>query len=157
MRISPWGWIGLTTLFMIANDWLFVLITILSDLSHSSHWFFVMDKNYVPLNLSSLEVLAMALIVGPVFEELVFRGPVFLCRDLDRPSVAVFVSGALFGVVHLLNGISYFAALQIAISGCLYGLLVLKTENLFCPMIAHSFHNLHIAIAVWIGKLFGAA
>lgn len=85
-----------------------------------------------------LGVLAIALL-GPVAEELCFRGAVIggMLRLGCRPWVAVAVSSLLFGLVHFNPAQVPFAAAM----GLVLGVLYLRTGSLLLPMLVHVVNN----------------
>ena len=102
-------------------------------------------------------MIIVAVIIGPITEELVFRGIIFrFIRPLGAvPAIAV--SSLVFGFIHvseyvlagdtieLLNAISYVAM------GIGFGILYEKRRNLAMNMVFHITHN---AIAMGLNALF---
>jgi membrane protease YdiL (CAAX protease family) len=86
-----------------------------------------------------------------VAEELLLRG--FALRELERgvgQRLAVLITSSLFGVMHLLNpGASYVAALNIALVGALFALIVIATGSLYASI------GVHIAWNWCEGFVFG--
>jgi membrane protease YdiL (CAAX protease family) len=87
----------------------------------------------------------MAIVLGPVVEEMIFRKALFAV--IHNPIVAVFVSAVLFMVIHLgaepsitaflVNGLGYL------IPGILFGLLYLRYKKNLAPLIIiHILNNL---------------
>lgn len=97
-----------------------------------------------------LSILTVAL-VGPVLEELIFRG-VVLKGLLHRytPLQAIFISSVFFGLVHL-NPWQFFGALGI---GIISGWIYWKTNNLILPIAMHISNNLIFAL---FGIYFGTS
>ena len=99
--------------------------------------------------LVQFRLLGLAIVV-PVMEELFWRS--FLMRWIDNPDFlavspaqasarAIIVSSVLFGFEHHL----WLAGL---IAGLVYGLLYVRTGNLWVPVISHAVTN--AALGVWI-------
>ncbi|MCB0686578.1 MAG: CPBP family intramembrane metalloprotease [Saprospiraceae bacterium] len=89
--------------------------------------------------------IMLAVVVGPLMEELVFRG-LLLQRLMVKMSVnrALIISSILFGVLHFESWLSA------AIFGLMMGLLFLKTSNLWVPIIVHIFNNLVVvSLNLW--------
>ena len=91
------------------------------------------------------EVLALtvvlACVVGPVAEELFFRGVLYATiRRYSSRWVAMLLSGALFSLVHT-NLIGF---LPIMVLGCLLAYLYERTGSLIAPMTIHILHNTYL-------------
>lgn len=88
-----------------------------------------------------LLTLALACLIGPIAEELLFRGVLYpaLRRRTSR-IVATLVSGALFSMVHT-NLIGF---LPIMVLGCLLAYLYERTGSLVAPMTIHILHNTYL-------------
>ncbi|MDA0374994.1 MAG: CPBP family intramembrane metalloprotease [Planctomycetota bacterium] len=85
-------------------------------------------------------VLAAVCVVGPVLEELIFRG--FLLEGLAARHgvpIAVSVSSVLFGLVHV--GAGTVLILPISALGALFAWLRLRHGGLLAPILAHVAHN----------------
>lgn len=78
-------------------------------------------------------------VVGPIVEELVFREAVcgHLLRSGVRPTTAVVISAAIFGVVHL-NPAQVLVAFVI---GMVLGVMYLRTGNVVLSSIMHIINN----------------
>lgn len=101
------------------------------------------------LRIGALQLLT----VGPtsVGEELLLRGVAFrqLARGLS-PGAAIVASGGAFGLMHLGNpSVSWLAALNIALVGCWFGLVVWRTGTLWTSI------GLHLAWNWFEGFVFG--
>lgn len=95
-------------------------------------WFLDSDRDGL-----FLFAVVTVVLLGPLAEELVFRG--YLQGGLARPYppvVALLVVSVLFGLVH---GPLY--ALPLTLMGLVFGWLALKTGGLLAPMLAHVLHN----------------
>jgi uncharacterized protein len=100
-----------------------------------------------------ISLAAMALLSG-VCEELLFRGGVFrILEDSLGTLVALVLSGALFGALHLVNPhATWFGAVAIALeAGVLLGAAYAYTRNLWLPI------GIHIGWNFTEGGIFGAA
>jgi len=96
---------------------------------------------------------AMAITSG-IGEELVFRGGVYrILEDSFGSAVALILSGALFGGLHLINPhATLFAAVAIALeAGVLLGAAYAVSRNLWLPI------GIHIGWNFTEGGVFGAA
>jgi len=82
--------------------------------------------------------LLLACIVGPVAEELFFRGVVYTAiRHKTTRLKAVLINGALFSLMHT-NVVGF---LPIMLLGCLLALLYERTGSLASPLMVHILHN----------------
>jgi membrane protease YdiL (CAAX protease family) len=96
--------------------------------------------------------VVLACLVGPVAEEVFFRGVLFttLRRRLSR-GMAVLISGALFAAIHT-NAIGF---VPILILGCLLADLYERTGSLFSPIAVHVLHNtLLVGLGLTLKELF---
>lgn len=87
-----------------------------------------------------LGVMAAVCVVGPVLEELIFRG--FLLEGLAARhgvGIAVSVSSVLFGLVHV--GAGTVLIVPISALGALFAWLRLRHGGLLAPILAHVAHN----------------
>ncbi len=94
--------------------------------------------------------VVLACLVGPVVEEIFFRGVLFpALRTRMSRVVAMLISGSMFAAVHT-NPIGF---LPIVILGCLLADLYERTGSLFSPIAVHMVHN---ALLVGLGLTFKA-
>ena len=86
-----------------------------------------------PLGVATIALL------GPVAEELCFRGAVIggMLRQGCRPWMAVVVSALLFGLIHMNPAQVPFAAAM----GLMLGVLYLRTGSLLLPILVHVVNN----------------
>lgn len=85
----------------------------------------------------------LVLIVGPVIEELIFRGIVINYMFIKSNWWAnVFASGILFGLAHVLFQFEFFAFLGYAGMGFIFAIVYKKTAKLQYAMILHLLNNL---------------
>jgi membrane protease YdiL (CAAX protease family) len=97
--------------------------------------------------------IAMAVLSG-VGEELIFRGGVFrILEDMFGTTIALILSGALFGALHLMNPhATWLSSLAIALeAGVLLAAAYAATRNLWFPI------GIHIGWNFTEGGVFGAA
>lgn len=91
-------------------------------------------------------VVFVIVILAPLAEEILFRG--YLLRSLEafmRPSVAIFWSGLLFGLVHG----DLYRLLPLALGGWILAYLAQRLNSLWPPIIAHATWNLIMVMAVY--------
>lgn len=89
-------------------------------------------------------------IVAPFVEEMLFRFPLLLLvlrygkNHKKGMYLLALVFGILFGLTHVFNcGLYALPSVVFTMSmhGFLYGILVIKTRNMLCPIAAHSAYN----------------
>lgn len=105
--------------------------------------------------LGIVSVIVSVCIVGPLFEEILFRGMVLgEIRDIMPGAAAVLFQGLLFGLAHAVLAQSLFAAVY----GVLLGAIYLRTRNLSVVALAHIFFNassvLEVKSADMINQMF---
>lgn len=89
-------------------------------------------------NTATLVILAV--IMAPVFEEVVFRGIIQkgLINKGMKPVTAIWISALVFGVVHA-NPWQFVGAVLL---GYVLGLVYHRTKSLLMPVLLHAFNNL---------------
>lgn len=99
-----------------------------------------------------------AVIFAPIVEEIVFRGAIFnlVKSKTTNPVFPILISGAIFGIVHVLAGliggdllellhfITYFAM------GCGFGFIYHKTKNIYICIGVHMINNLIAVIMLFL-------
>ena len=90
-----------------------------------------------PRDLSFWFVFATVCLIGPLIEEIVFRGflQTGLRRLFGRGAALVFVS-ILFGLIH-----EFDKALPLALMGAFFGWLRERDDGMGAPILAHCTHN----------------
>lgn len=96
----------------------------------------------------------LVVVVVPIIEEHIFRGPIWLLQELKLPmAVLIFVcivSGYLFGLIHKVNEIYFeyhilnlpwMITAHISIFSTAYGLMVIFTHSLWPAILAHALWN----------------
>ena len=102
---------------------------------------FVQTKSPVLLAL----MIALALVIAPVSEELVFRAGLFrFLRDRAPRWVAFTVSAGLFALLHG----NWVSSLPLFVLGLLFAAAYERTGRLVVPMLAHAFFNLNTLLLV---------
>lgn len=97
--------------------------------------------------------VALACVVGPVTEELFFRGVLYAAiRQRTSRLVSMLASGAIFSLIHT-NPIGF---LPIMLLGCLLAYVYERTGSLIGPLAVHMFHNtLLMSLALVFRRLVG--
>jgi hypothetical protein len=100
--------------------------------------------------LTLLQALVLDVAVGPVFEELLFRGALFAAL-LRRWGVAVaaVVPSVLWGAIHLQYEAWYLAS--IAGSGVVLAIIRWKSGSLYAPLALHSGFNFVATLDWYLG------
>ena len=85
-------------------------------------------------------MIAMAVIMAPIFEEIVFRGIIMkgMLNKGVKPMKAIWISALVFGLVHG-NPWQFVGAVLL---GFVLGLVYYKTKSLLLPILLHAFNNL---------------
>ena len=103
-------------------------------------------------------VLAIAL--GPVLEEVIFRGYLFtaallLTRRLSPPRSAtssIIGVALVFSIAHLTTaGTTALQLCCIVLTGCLYGLVRFRCRSTAAAALAHAAYNLALYLSYWSG------
>ncbi len=94
---------------------------------------------------------AMAVILAPFVEELMFRGVLFTALKQYLPRwVAVWGSAAFFGLVHA-NMVSFIPLTLLAV---LLTRLYERTGNLWAPIFAHAiFNSINLGLMLWLPEM----
>lgn len=97
-----------------------------------------------PLAASAMRVLAVALL-GPIAEELIFRGWFFgLLQNRVGAHLTIFLTAAGWGLLHY--SYTWGVILVIIIDGILLGLARWRTGSVYVPILMHALYNLY---AIW--------
>jgi len=152
---TPWRAVGLSIrharvslehsfrAYLTVFPWLFVLVFLSAALAHAvgfqppvepiQRLLFQEDRPAV-LWMTAL----LACLVGPMAEELFFRGVVYAAvRRRTSRLTAMLVSGGIFALIHT----SPIGFVPIMVLGCLLAHLYERTGSLVGPLVIHSFHN----------------
>lgn len=129
------------------------------------NWSKRMDSQYGKRLPKKLPSMATVIIIGPILEEYMFRGPIWLLQKLKLSTIvlmfACILFGCLFGLVHRLKKIEFergvanlcwIVVLHVSINGILYGALVLLTHSLLPAIAAHALWNASICFLLKKGK-----
>lgn len=83
-----------------------------------------------------------ACILAPFEEEMLFRKVINdFCKN---KYVFIIFSGLIFGLMHVIgiaSGLEYLYAIPYGILGSIFALIYVKTDNIWCPILIHFFHN----------------
>ena len=129
----------------LAGDWLFGVVgTRLGLATHWTEWF---DEDFVwGSGGDAVLALVSAVVVAPLFEELVFRGLVFATF---RRRYGFFVSALWSGVVFaILHGYGWAGFASVLWSGVIWAWSYERTRSLVPGMLAHAIVNLLASLGV---------
>ncbi len=106
------------------------------------------DSNYSKMVVEALNnnyflLFFLAVILGPIFEEIIFRGYLFKILKIRLNNFyAIILNSIIFGIIHF----ELSAIIPAVILGISLSLIRLKTNNLIPSTIIHSLHNLFALI-----------
>lgn len=102
----------------------------------------------------------LAISIGPILEELIFRGylftvALFLTRRLAasrQTTLSIIGIAALFSIAHLATpGISALQLCCIGLTGSMYGYIRLRFRSTVAAALAHGMYNLALYLSYWSG------
>ena len=97
-----------------------------------------------------LYFLLITCLLGPITEELVYRGVLVNTFLKDSPWYGdVLLSACVFGYVHVANGITPLAFFTYASGGAIYAFLYRKTHSLYYPILLHIMINITAFWDLW--------
>lgn len=138
--------------YLIVFPWLFLLLFLIIQVAEALH----LEPPIEPIHElifaeQRLGVLGLtfvlACLVGPVAEEIFFRGVVYSALRQRIPrGVAMVISAALFALIHT----SPIGFLPIALLGCLLAYLYERSGSLVGPMAIHVLHNTFLMLLAMV-------
>uniref|UniRef100_A0A0D3G5L2 CAAX prenyl protease 2/Lysostaphin resistance protein A-like domain-containing protein n=1 Tax=Oryza barthii TaxID=65489 RepID=A0A0D3G5L2_9ORYZ len=96
-------------------------------------------------SLETFDYIVVACLPG-ISEEVLFRGALMPIFGLNW--ISAFVTGAIFGILHLGNGRKYSFAIWATFVGVAYGLATIASSSIIVPMASHSINNI-IGGLIW--------
>lgn len=135
---------------------LFFSFPVLESLFEANSWAQARSRDLVGLFFEDRWNLAAALVFSPVYEELVFRGPMFLARRWSGSLPWWLIGIALSLVFALSHGRNGLALLPLIVLG-ICGLWLIATTRRFWPAVAlHFMHNFFFtSVFVYQSSLLG--
>ena len=95
--------------------------------------------------------LLMACFIGPIAEELIYRGVLMTTFFKNSPWYGdVLLSTTIFGYIHINFALTPLAFFIYASGGLILALLYRMTKNLYYPILAHIFINVAAFWNVWL-------
>ena len=102
-------------------------------------------------------LLLIVCLLGPITEELIYRGVLMNTFLKDSPWYGdVLLSACVFGYVHVSSGLTPLAFFTYASGGAILALLYRKTHSLYYPILLHFMVNITAFWYLWI-NLFSAS
>lgn len=89
-----------------------------------------------------LLALFMTTLFAPIIEELIFRKS--LQDSVNVKKLFPLISGLIFGYIHVMgssNPLEYLLIIPYGSLGYAFAYLLNKTDNIYCPIMMHMFHN----------------
>ncbi len=137
--------ISLIAIFIISFIYVFVMSSVLGIEAPSSK-IEILIKNR---SISNTILLIVVAFIGPVVEEVFFRGFLYSAFKKNWGTLpALFLSAVLFSVVHL----QVYSFIPLFLIGWLLAYLFEKTRSLFPAIFLHAVYNL-ILILILLGQL----
>ena len=138
--------LGLSTAFMFGTSFCVAYFVNLVNLLLIQLFGISMTSSHFdlgPFNFYTFLILIYVVVLGPLFEELLFRGLILRTLDKYHRGFAILISSLLFGMLHmnLQQGIVTFAI------GCVLAYVSLKYDTLLLPIGMHMINNL-VAVLV---------
>ena len=98
-----------------------------------------------------LYLLLITCLLGPITEELVYRGVLMNTFLKDSPWYGdVLLSACVFGYVHVSSGLTPLAFFTYASGGAISALLYRKTHSLYYPILLHIMINITAFWELWV-------
>ena len=98
-----------------------------------------------------LYLLLITCLLGPITEELVYRGVLMNTFLKDSPWYGdVLLSACVFGYVHVSSGLTPLAFFTYASGGAISALLYRKTHSLYYPILLHIMINIAAFWELWV-------
>lgn len=98
-----------------------------------------------------LYFLLITCLLGPIAEEMVYRGVLMNTFLKDSPWYGdVLLSACVFGYVHVSDGITPFAFFTYASGGAICAFLYRKTHSLYYPILLHIMINITAFLELWM-------
>lgn len=104
-----------------------------------------------------LYLLLITCLLGPITEELVYRGVLMNTFLKDSPWYGdVLLSACIFGYVHVSSGLTPLAFFTYASGGAILAFLYRKTHSLYYPILLHIMINITASWELWVNLFSGS-
>jgi len=153
-------WVALVLVFFVIRQLIFLRFFLLPTIR-------VDEKDYnqhgdvVKRPIYDFLIMILSITVGPIVEEMLFRGPIlyFLIQGKTNLALGItFVGAILFGLIHLTNirthsdntkkATAWPIIWNMSVGGLLYGFIVMITRSLWPAILLHALWN--ILVLVWM-------
>ena len=102
-------------------------------------------------------LLLIVCLLGPITEELVYRGVLMNTFLKDSPWYGdVLLSACIFGYVHVSSGLTPLAFFTYASGGAILAFLYRKTHSLYYPILLHIMINITASWELWVNLFSGS-
>ena len=102
-------------------------------------------------------LLLIVCLLGPITEELVYRGVLMNTFLKDSPWYGdVLLSACVFGYVHVSSGLTPLAFFTYASGGAILAFLYRKTHSLYYPILLHIMINITASWELWVNLFSGS-
>jgi membrane protease YdiL (CAAX protease family) len=120
---------------------LYFSLPLLGQLFHAQIWILEKLQSLIDLILIDRWSIATSFVFAPVFEELIYRGPLYLTRRLANNSLWWLIGIALSIVFALSHGRNGLALLPLIILGICSLWLIATTHRFWPSIMLHFLHN----------------
>ena len=102
---------------------------------------------------SSFLLIPVLGVIGPVVEELVFRGALQgSLAKLKMPKVlSVIIAATLFGFIHVMEAGDYIQLPAYLFGGLAFGFIYFKSENIYVSISVHIIYN---SVSIWLSYIY---
>jgi len=157
----PWASVGTSVrAYVMLFPWVVLLLTLITEAFRRLGWRPPIEPIQELLFRSQRPsvlwlTILLACVVGPIAEELFFRGVLYAAvRRKASRAAATLVSGAAFALLHT-NAVGF---VPILILGCLFANLYERTGSILAPLSVHVLHNtILMSVALVFRQLLLAA
>lgn len=116
-----------------------IVLTMVISLMPIERWFpgYIESMKYIDYN-DILSIIPAVVIMGPIMEEIIFRG--LILRELRKNlpiTAAIIIQGVLFGIYHL----NMLQSIYTAFIGIMLGFVFAWTGSIWASIIVHVFSN----------------
>lgn len=106
------------------------------------------------IQVAPLYMVFQLIVYAPITEELIFRKSIR--KVITNKYLFAIISGVVFGGLHVISSVTDFTSLLYLIPYCslgiTFGLLYVKSDNIFSTMMVHAIHNT-LALIVYLTSL----
>ncbi|MDO4467386.1 MAG: type II CAAX endopeptidase family protein [Bacillota bacterium] len=111
--------------------------------------FYTPDFSMSSSRFYNLCLIISTLVIAPIFEELIFRGLILRTLSKYSKTLAIVLSGVLFGMLHM----NIEQAIPTMVIGMLFAYVSLKNNTLYLPIVLHFINNAIAFLALNVSGL----